>query len=113
MLVGKRQVELGRVRVRTRVVWEQVSEEVSLRAEQVNVQRHQREEPISADQADALLKDSTIELAETGEEAVVAKQAVITGEVVVGKDGDTRTEHVDGTVRHTEVEVDRVASTDR
>lgn len=109
MKVGTRQVELGKVRVRTRVVSEDVSEDVTLRDEKVNVDRRSVAEPVSAAEADALFRDSDIELTETGERIVVDKQAVVTGEVVVSKDVDTRTERVEGTVRHTEVDVDRDA----
>jgi transcriptional regulator with XRE-family HTH domain len=42
---------------------------------------------------------------ERDEEAVVAKEARVTGEVAVGKDVDTRTETVRDTVRKQEVEV--------
>lgn len=107
MTVGKRQVELGKVRIRTRVVSEDVSEDVSLREERVNVERHDMNERISAADADALFQDGTIELTETAERAVVSKDAIVTGEVVVDRNVDTRTERVEGTVRRTEVDVDR------
>lgn len=107
MNIGKRQVELGTVRVRTRVVSEDVSEDVSLREEHVSVDRRAMNERVSAADADALFQEGTIEMTETGERVVVSKDAVITGEVVVDKNVDTRTERVEGTVRHTEVDVDR------
>ncbi|WP_375271453.1 DUF2382 domain-containing protein [Sphingomonas sp.] len=113
MVIGKRLVELGTVRVRTRVVSDDVSENVVLREEHVNVDRRALNERISAADADALFQEGTVEITETGEEAVVTKEAVITGEIVVDKNVDTRTERVDGTVRRTEVDVDRDGSTDR
>ena len=109
MNIGKRQVELGKVRIRTRVVSQDVNEDVTLREERVNVDRKPMNERISGTDADELFKDKTIELTETGERAVVSKEAHKTGEVVVDKDVGTRTEHVTGTVRHTEVDVDRDA----
>ena len=113
MTVGKRQVELGTVRVRTRVVSEDVGEDVSLREEHVSVERRDMNERISAANADTLFQEGTIEMIETGERVVVSKDAVITGEVVVDKDVDTRVERVEGTVRRTEVDVDRDASANR
>lgn len=113
MTVGKRQVELGKVRIRTRVVSEEVSEDVSLREEHVNVERRDLNERISASDADALFQEGTIELTETAERAVVSKDAIVTGEVVVDRNVDTRTERVEGTVRRTEVDVDRDAPTTR
>ena len=111
MKVGTRAVELGKVRVRTRTVSENVSEDVKLRDEHVNVERRAvpqtGERTVSAAEANTLFADNEIELTETGERVVVDKKAVVTGEVVVSKDVDTRTERVEGTVRHTEVDVDR------
>ncbi len=111
--VGKREVELGKVRINTRVVSETVGEDVSLREEHVSVDRRQMNERISASDADALLKEGTVEVAEHGERAVVSKEARVTGEVVIDKDVDTRTERVEGTVRHTEVDIDRDRDDDR
>jgi len=105
--IGKRQVELGKVRVRTRVVSETVGENVTLREEHVHVERRAANEAISATDAESLLKDGTIEMTETGERVVVNKQAAVTGEVVIDKAVDNRTERVEGVVRHTEVDVER------
>lgn len=107
MAIGKRAVELGTVRIRTRVVSEDVGEDVTLREEHVSVDRRPLNERVTAEAADAMFKEGTIELTETGERVVVSKDAVVTGEVVVDKDVDTRTERVEGTVRRTEVDVDR------
>jgi stress response protein YsnF len=57
--------------------------------------------------ADRLFQDRTIEATETSEEAVIAKEARVTEEVVISKDTEQRTETVHDTVRRTEVEVDR------
>ena len=107
MNVGKRQVELGSVRIQTKVVSEGVSEDIVLREERVTVTRGEVNELISADDADKLFQDDTIVLEETAERAVVSKEAVVTGEVVVNKKTGFRTERVEDTVRHTEVDVDR------
>lgn len=113
MKIGKREVELGKVRISTRVVSDDVSEDVALREERVNVERRDMNQPISATDADALFRDETIELTETAERAVVSKEAVVTGEVVIDKDVAARIERVEGTVRHTEVDVDRDGPTTR
>ena len=111
--VGKRQVELGKVRIRTRVVSENVGEDVKLRNEHVDVERRPVDRKLSAADADALLKEDTVELKERGERVVVSKEAHVTGEVAVDKKVDTRTEHVNETVRHTEVDVDRTGAEKR
>ena len=102
--VGKRDVSHGRVRVRSYVVEQPVSESVNLREENVDIQRRPVDRPLTGD--DRLFENRTIEVEEHGEEAVVAKEARVTEEVVVTKDVNERTEDVSDTVRHTEVEVD-------
>ena len=51
-------------------------------------------------------RDRTIEVTATAEEAIVAKEARVKEEIVVGKDTEERTETVSDTVRRTEVEID-------
>lgn len=102
--VGKRDVSHGRVRVRSYVVETPVSEQVSLRAENVTVQRRSVDRPVT--DGDRLFEDRTIEVEERGEEAVVSKEARVREELVVNKQVGERTETVSDTVRHTAVEVD-------
>jgi uncharacterized protein (TIGR02271 family) len=107
--VGKREIDRGGVRVRSYVVEEPVHEEVSLRQERVEVERRPASGRAPAqgdDRGDDLFREQTIEVSERGEEAVVAKDAVVTGEVVVRKTTDERTQSIDETVRRTEVDVD-------
>lgn len=106
--VGKREVDRGGVRVRSYVVETPVSEQVNLREENVSVERRRVDQPLSAADGDAF-RERTIEMTETAEEAVVAKDARVVEEVIVRKDVDNRTETVNDTVRHTEVEVDDTA----
>ena len=102
--VGKRQVERGGVRVFSRMDETPVNESVSLREEHVSVERRPVDQPINPADV-AALKDQTIELRETAEEAVVQKSARVVEEVVVGKEVSQRQEQIQDTVRHTEVEV--------
>lgn len=103
--VGKRQVERGGVRVYTRQHEQPVAEQVNLHKETVHVERRPADRP--ATQADLnALQGGAIEMHERSEEAVVNKTARVTGEVVVRKDVENRTETVRDTVRSTEVEVD-------
>jgi uncharacterized protein (TIGR02271 family) len=103
--VGKREVDRGGVRVRSYVIEEPVHEQVSLREERVQVERRPRSGS-AAGQGEPLFQEQTIELNERGEEAVVAKDAVVTEEVVVRKTAEDRVEDIDETVRRTEVDVD-------
>ncbi len=103
MQIGKRDVERGRVRVRSYVVETPVSEQVTLRSENVKVER--RTVDRAATPGDDLFRERTIEAVERGEEAVVAKETRVTGEVVLRKDTTERTETVQDTVRRTEIDV--------
>ena len=107
LTVGKREVNRGGVRVRSYVTEKPVSEQVTLRDEHVSVERRAVNQPLSAADGDAF-RERTIELTETGEEAVVGKTARVVEEVVLSKDVGTRTETVTDTVRRTDVEVENL-----
>jgi len=107
--VGKRRVDQGRVRVRSFVVDEPIHEEVQLREEHVEIERRPVNQPASSSLdtgGSGLFREQTVELQETAEEAVVAKDAVVTEELRLRKRAAERVESIDDTVRHTEVEVD-------
>jgi uncharacterized protein (TIGR02271 family) len=102
--VGKRDVSRGRVKVRSYVVETPVSEQVSLRTESVHVERRPVDRVVSV--GDDAFRERTIEAEATSEEAVVSKEARVTGEVVVKKGVEQRTETVSDTVRSTKVDVE-------
>lgn len=114
LVVGKRDVARGGVRVRSYVTETPVHEQVRLRNERVNVERRTVDQPLSAADGDAF-RERTIDMTATGEEAVVGKTARVVEEVVVSKTADSRVEQIDDTVRRTDVDVDRDedVSTDR
>ncbi len=105
--VGKRDVERGGVRVSTHVTETPVDETVNLREEHVNVERRPVDRPVSKGDVDKL-RDQTIEVRESAEEAVVDKQAHVVEEVVVSKDTETHQEHINETVRRTDVDVENI-----
>lgn len=108
--VGKRQVDQGRVRVRSYTVETPVKESVNLRQEHVSVERRPVDRAVTgADER--LFQDRTIEADERAEEAVVSKDARVREEVVIHKDVEDRTERVSDTVRRTEVDIDDDRST--
>ena len=106
LVVGKRTVDQGGVRVYRRVVEIPVEESINLREEHVNVARTAVDRP--ATEADLAFGDRSIELTETAEEAVVSKSAHVVEEVVVGKESSEHTQVISDTVRRTEVEVEEV-----
>jgi uncharacterized protein (TIGR02271 family) len=103
--VGKREVDRGSVRVRSYIVEQPIHEDVSLREERVEIERRPASD-VRTRSGEDLLQERTIEMRERGEEAVVAKDAVVTEELVVRKSADERIDSIDETVRRTEVEVD-------
>ncbi len=106
--VGKRQVQRGGVRVYSHMVETPVEEDVQLREEHVRVERVPVNRPAS--EADFnTFKEGTVEMTEMGEEVVVGKQARVVEEIKVGKDVSERTQKVQDTVRHTEVDVEQIA----
>jgi len=107
--IGKRMVEQGGVRVYTRVVEQPVHESVELRSERAVVERRPVDRPLSDADA-AAFQDRTIEVRESAEKAVVSKTAHVVEEVVVGKEVRHDTQQINDTVRHTEVEVQRMDS---
>jgi len=108
--VGKREVQRGGVRVYSHLVERPVEEKVTLRDEKVKVERRPVDRPASESDFKAF-KEGSIELRETGEEAVLQKTARVVEEVVVGKDVKERTETVRDSVRKTDVKVENLGST--
>ncbi|HZI01613.1 MAG TPA: YsnF/AvaK domain-containing protein [Flavisolibacter sp.] len=107
--VGKREVERGGVRVRSRIVERPVEEHIRLREEHVHVERENVNRP--ATEADfARAADQNIELTERSEQAVVNKQARVVEEVRLSKESTERDETIRDTVRNTEIDVDKLDS---
>jgi len=112
MQVGKREVETGGVRLRSRIVEQAVQEDVRLRSERVHVERTNVSRP--ATEADLVnFKDTTIEMTERAEVPVVGKEAFVTGEVSLGKEVQENNETVKGTVRKTEVDTENFIDQDK
>lgn len=104
--IGKKQVGKGKVRVVSRMVETPVREEVSLKEERATIGRRPVDQPVNPKDVDALAGDS-IEVEETTEKPVISKSARITEQVELGKEASERTETVEDTERHTEVDVER------
>ena len=109
LVVGKRQVDRGGVRVYSHLIETPVSADVSLHNERIVVDRH----PVDrvATEADFNTNPDVIEVTAMGEEAVVGKTSRVVEEVRVGKQASERTEQIEDTVRHTEVDVEPTIST--
>jgi uncharacterized protein (TIGR02271 family) len=105
--IGKREVETGGVRVSSKITERPVEETINLKKERVTVERTPVDRPAS--EADLRnVTDKEIELTETSEVPVVAKEARVVEEVSVNKDVEEREETVRDTVRSTEVDVEKL-----
>ncbi len=102
LVVGKREVEAGGVRVTSHVVETPVQEQVTLHEERVTIERHPVNERVTGTEA---FRDQTIEARATAEEAVVGKEARVVEEIGIRKEAADRVETVRDTVRETKVDV--------
>jgi uncharacterized protein (TIGR02271 family) len=108
--VGKREVERGGARIRSRIVERPVDESIRLREEHVTVNRR----PVDREVTDAdrnRFQAGEMEITEHAEVPIVGKQARVVEEVEVGKQVTEREETVRDTVRGTEVEVEELNKT--
>jgi uncharacterized protein (TIGR02271 family) len=105
--VGKRQAEMGEVQIHKTVTQEQVNVPVELRREEVHVQQVDvNNRPLAAGEYDTAFQEGTIRVPVRGEEAVVNKQAVVTGEVAINKTVTAEQQTIADTVRREHVQVD-------
>lgn len=102
--VGKREVERGGIRLRSRIVETPVEETVNLREETVNVERTPVDRPASG----ADFREGEVEMREQAEVPVVNKEARVVEEIKVNKEVTEREETIRDTVRETEVDVDKL-----
>ena len=102
--VGKRDVNHGRVRLRSYVVEKPVHESINLHSERVDIARRPVDRALSA--GENLFQDRTISAEEHSEEVVVSKEARVYEEVSLGKTAQDHTHEINDSVRRTEVEVD-------
>jgi len=108
LAVGKSKGVTGGVRATTHVSETPVEKTVTLREEHVEVERQPTERKLKPEEAEAAFADKTIEMLGTTEEVEVAKEAFVTGEVTIGKRVEAHQEKLRDTVRHTEVEVEKI-----
>lgn len=107
LAVGKRTVETGGIRIRSRVIEKPVEETIRLREEHVVVERRPVDRAVTdADREN--FREGEFVVTEHAEEAVVSKQARVVEEVAVGKDVDVHDKTISDTVRRTDVDVEEV-----
>jgi len=101
--VGKREVEKGGLRLRTRIVENEVKENVNLREEKIHIERTPVDRPANVSD----LREEQVEFTERAEVPVVSKEARVVEEISLNKEVTEKEEIIQDTVRHTKVDVDR------
>ena len=101
------------MRVTTSVNEQPVEETVTLREEQVEVERQPADRKLKPEEAEAAFQEKTVEMLGTSEELEVSKEARVVGEVALGKRVAEREEKVRDTVRRTQVEVEKIKPSSR
>ena len=110
LVVGKRAVQSGRVRIYGRVTEKPVEQSVQLHSERVTIDRRAVDRPVGpGDKSD----DMVIEITETKEEPVIGKQERVVEEIVIGKTTEEHTETVRDTLRRKDVELERTGNQER
>jgi uncharacterized protein (TIGR02271 family) len=104
--VGKRMVETGKTRVRRFVTEREASADVTLHEEHTDVLRRAVTDPKYIGEID--WADSTIEVVETAEHALVNKTAGVVEEVALKKIGSEHVETVRDKIRRQQVEIERL-----
>ena len=108
LVVGKRLVNRGTTRIRRFVTEVPVEEQVGLHEEAVKIERHAVTGNTPA--SGTAFTDQTIEMTQTGEEAVVGKTAHVREEVSLRKEAADHVETVKDTVRREDVAIEQVPS---
>ncbi|KQS30729.1 YsnF/AvaK domain-containing protein [Dyadobacter sp. Leaf189] len=110
--VGKREIETGGVRLRSRIVERPVQESIRLRQEQVSISRTPVDRIASESELETF-REGTIEMKEYAEIPVVNKEARVVEEVSLNKTVDERDEIINETLRNTEVEAEDLTDEER
>ena len=105
--VGKREVERGGARIRSRIVEKPVEENIRLREEHVVVNRRPVDREVTKGDLENF-RPGEMEITEHAEVPIVGKRARVVEEVEVGKDVTEREETVRDSVKRTEVDVDKI-----
>jgi uncharacterized protein (TIGR02271 family) len=103
LVANKQPVEAGQVEVRKTVEERQQDVPVNLKREEVTIERHAVDRPISGEIDN--VEDEVVRMPVYEEQAQLDKQTRVTEEVVIGKEAVQSQETLSGTVRRENVEV--------
>lgn len=106
----KQNVQAGEVSLRKEVITETQSIDVPVTHEEVVIERRAVSGQTAATDAD--FKEETIRVPVMEEQVSLSKEAVVSGEVSIGKRQVTETQHLSDTVRREELRVDKSGDVD-
>jgi stress response protein YsnF len=86
----------------------EVEKPVTLREEEVEVERRREDRRLAPGEADRAFREETVEVSATSERPVVSKEARVTEEVALRKQTGERQEVIRDTLRSKDVEVETV-----
>ena len=108
--VGKREVERGGARIRSRIIERPVEEHIRLREEHVTINRRPVDREVTAEDM-SRFQPGEMEITERAEVPIVGKEARVVEEVEVGKQVTEHDETVRDTVRGMQVNVEEFDAT--
>ncbi|HEY0045028.1 MAG TPA: DUF2382 domain-containing protein [Allosphingosinicella sp.] len=111
--VGTRAVEGDKVRIHSHAAERPAHERVRLHDYVVRIERRRAAGAATGGSLEDLFTERDLQMTETREEVRFDKVARVREEVVVRREATERVEEIDTTLRHTEVEVERVPSAPR
>jgi uncharacterized protein (TIGR02271 family) len=106
LVVGKEEVERGRMRIYSVESEQEVTRDVSLRDETLRVQRRPANRTVAINPD--LFKERSVEMVEVDEIAKVGKTARVIEEVSLGKEVAEKVEHIKATLRRQDVKVEEI-----
>lgn len=101
--IDKREVETGGIRLRSRIVENEVEENIHLRTENVNIEHVQVDRPAAEED----FQQNKVEMHESEEVPVVNKEARVVEEISLQKDVTERDETIRDTVRETDIDINK------
>ena len=107
LAVGKREVNTGGVRVRSRIVEKPVEDHLRLREEHIYVERNPVNRPATERDLNTF-REGEVEITENSEVPMVDKEARVVEEVRLRKETEERDATIRDTVKKTDVEIDKL-----
>lgn len=110
---GKRRIEKGTTRIQIRVAVRPIEQQLHLREERIDVDRRKVDQPIDVSQAEAQLRDESVQVIAITEQPFAEKHLRVVEEVILTKKAEERTERLRENVRRMSVDVREIPATEQ